>query len=50
MKRIIYKVAKWLQNKRLSRNGWVVGNNVTISFRNVCKIGGVKLLAQIMYA
>lgn len=43
MKRIIYKVAKWLQNKRLSRNGWVVGNNVTISFRNVCKIGGGKI-------
>ena len=43
MKRVIYTAAKWLLNKRLSRKGWVLGDNVTISFRDVCKIGGGKI-------
>lgn len=43
MKRVIYNAAKWLLNKRLSRNGWVLNRNVTISFRDVRKIGRGKI-------
>lgn len=50
MKRVIYNAAKWLLNKRLSRKGWALSDNVTISFRDVCKIGGVKSTALKMCA
>lgn len=43
MKKVIYNAAKWLLRQRLSKNGWVLGNNVTVSFRDVRKIGNGKI-------
>ncbi len=42
----IYKIAKWIQRKQLVRKGWVLGDNVTISFRDVSKVGGGKIICS----
>lgn len=43
MNKYFYKIAVWLQHKQLIRKGWILGNNVTVSLRNVCKLGSGKV-------
>ena len=44
MKRYLYKIATYIQHQSLKREGWLLENNVTISKRGVCKIGGGKII------
>lgn len=46
MKKYIYNLLKRVQRLRLSRKGWIIGNNVTISFRGVDKIGGGNIICS----